>query len=217
MQVVGVVPGLRDKLFDRAPAPHIYVPSGPNYRASMNLHVRVARTDATAEAPMLGAIRRELQAADSRLPIVDLTTMRGFHDRGIVLWAIRAAGRLLTSFGALALLLAAVGVYGVKSYIVSRRTREIGIRMALGATRRDVLWLVLRQGAMLTAVGLAIGFPLAVLVGQALGRLLFDVSPLDPLVFTLAPAILALAAALASYLPARRATRITPLDALRSE
>jgi len=217
MRIVGVVPGLRDKLFDRGPAPHVYVPAGTNYRASMNLHVRVARTGATAEASMLGAIRREIQASDSRIPIVDLTTMRDFHDRGIVLWAIRAAGRLLTSFGALALLLAAVGVYGVKSYLVSRRTREIGIRMALGATRRDVLWLVLRQGAMLTAVGLAIGFPLAVLLGQALGRLLFDVSPLDPVVFTLAPAILAFAAALASYLPARRATRITPLDALRSE
>jgi ABC-type antimicrobial peptide transport system permease subunit len=144
-------------------------------------------------------------------------TMRAFHDRGVVLWSLRAAGRVLSVFGVLALLLAAVGVYGVKSYMVSQRTREIGIRVALGATRGDVLRLVLRQGAILTAAGLAFGLPLALLLGQVLGWLLFDVSPLDPLVFTISPAILALAAALACYLPARRAMRITPLDALRSE
>jgi ABC-type antimicrobial peptide transport system permease subunit len=89
--------------------------------------------------------------------------------------------------------------------------------MALGATKRDVLLLVLRQGAVLTTVGLSIGLPLAVLLGQVLGSMLFDVSPLDPLVFTLAPGALALAATLASYVPALRAARIAPLDALRTE
>jgi putative ABC transport system permease protein len=212
-----VVPGLRDKLFDRALQAHLYVPSGPNYRAGMSVHIRVAPAGAATRAERLGAIRREIAAVDAGLPIVDLSTMRAFHDRGIILWTIRAAGSVLSSFGALALLLAAVGVYGVKSYLVSQRTREIGIRMALGASKRDVVRLVLRQGAILTLVGLALGLPPAVLLGQALSSLLFDVSPIDPLVFTLAPAILILAATLASLLPAVRATRITPLEALRNE
>jgi ABC-type antimicrobial peptide transport system permease subunit len=183
----------------------------------MSVHIRVAPAGAATRAERLGAIRREIAAVDAGLPIVDLSTMRAFHDRGIILWTIRAAGSVLSSFGALALLLAAVGVYGVKSYLVSQRTREIGIRMALGASKRDVVRLVLRQGAILTLVGLVLGLPPAVLLGQALSSLLFDVSPIDPLVFTLAPAILILAATLASLLPAVRATRITPLEALRNE
>jgi putative ABC transport system permease protein len=117
----------------------------------------------------------------------------------------------------LALLLAVVGLYGVKSYVVSQRTREIGIRMALGARPGDVLGMVLRDGAILSAAGLALGLPLAALVGFALSRFLYDVTPLDPIVFTLAPALLSCAALAATWLPARRATRITPLTALRTD
>jgi ABC-type antimicrobial peptide transport system permease subunit len=119
--------------------------------------------------------------------------------------------------GGLALLLAVVGLYGVKSYVVSQRTREIGIRMALGARPADVLAMVLREGAMLSAAGVALGLPLAALLGFALSSLLYDVKPLDPLVFTVAPALLALSALIATWLPARRATRITPLTALRTD
>jgi ABC-type antimicrobial peptide transport system permease subunit len=135
----------------------------------------------------------------------------------LVLWGVRAAGKTLTGFGALTLLLPAVGVYGVKSYVVSQRTREIGIRMALGATSTDVLWMVLRDGARLTLAGLAIGFPLAIGLAQFLSRVLVGVSPLDPLVFTLAPVTLAAAAALATHVPARRATAVTSLEALHAE
>jgi ABC-type antimicrobial peptide transport system permease subunit len=108
-------------------------------------------------------------------------------------------------------------VYGVKSYLVSYRTREIGIRMALGAHRGDILWLVLREGARTTTIGLLIGFPLALGVAVLLRGAIFGVSPFDPAVIVLAPAILVAAAALATYVPARRATRVTPLDALRAE
>ncbi len=117
----------------------------------------------------------------------------------------------------MALLLAVVGVYGVKSYVVAQRTREIGIRMALGARPGDVLWLVLREGLVLIAIGVAIGLPLAALIGWASSRLLYEVSPIDPIVFVLGPLTLALAAVIAAWLPARRATRVTPVTALRSE
>lgn len=214
MTIVGVVPGIRDELFAREPAAHLYVPPGTHYRGTMHLHVRVA---AAADAEMLGAIRRELRAVDDRLPVVELRTMREFHDRGLLLWVIRAAGRTLSGLGGLALLLAAIGVYGVKSYIVSQRTREIGIHLALGASPRDIVWMLLRDGARMTVAGVAIGFPLAVILGRLLSVAIFEVSPFDPLVLTLAPLVLVGAAALATYLPACRGMRVSPLDALRTE
>jgi predicted permease len=217
MQVVGIAPGLRQTLFDSAPTPHLYVPYGNHYRSGMHLHVRVARGGAQAEADALSALRQELRTVDDRLPVLELSSMQGFHDRSLALWGVRMGGRLLTTFGGLALLLAVVGVYGVKSYVVSQRTREIGIRMALGARPASVLWLVLREGVWLTAMGLAIGLPLAALAGRALSGLLYQVSPLDPVVFAAAPLVLAIAAVAACYLPARRATRIMPLTALRTE
>jgi predicted permease len=217
MQVVGIAPGLRSDFFDRAAVPQIYVPAGRHFRTGMHLHLRVAHGGAEAEAGALAALRRELRAVDDRLPVLTLSTMRGFHDRSLGLWGVRMGGRLLTIFGALALLLAVVGVYGVKSYVVSQRTREIGIRMALGAPSSSVRWLVLRDGVWLTAAGLAVGLPLAALIATTLGGLLYEVSAFDPLVFASAPSVLAVAALAACYLPARRATRIAPLIALRAE
>jgi ABC-type antimicrobial peptide transport system permease subunit len=143
--------------------------------------------------------------------------MRRFHDRSLELWAVRSGGNVVISLGSLALLLAVAGVYGVKSYVVAQRTREIGIRVAVGARPADVLWLVLREGLSLTAVGLAIGLPLAALASLALSRLLYQVSPLDPFVFVVAPLTLAVSATIASWLPARRATRVAPVTALRTE
>jgi putative ABC transport system permease protein len=213
LTIVGIVPGIRDDLTERQAIAHLYVPAAAPYRGPMHIHVRATG----AENDVLAAIRRELQAADTRLPIVELRTMREFHDRGLVLWVIRAAGRTLMSLGALALLLAGIGVYGVKSYVVSQRTREIGIRLALGASPRDIVWMLLRDGARMTLVGLAIGFPLAVALGRLLSVAMFEVSPYDPLVLTLAPLVLTGAAALAAYLPARRGMRVSPLEALRVE
>jgi ABC-type lipoprotein release transport system permease subunit len=169
------------------------------------------------ESEMLNNIHREIRAADPRLPVLDLMTMRAFHERGLVLWALRAAGRTLSAFGIVALVLAAVGVYGLKSYLVSRRTREIGIRIALGARPKDILWLVLRDGARTTIAGLAIGFPLAIGLAFLLRGGFVGVQIFDPLVMFVAPSILVGAAAIATYVPARRATRVTPLDALRTE
>jgi putative ABC transport system permease protein len=130
---------------------------------------------------------------------------------------VNAGARLFSVFGAAALLLAVIGIYGVKSYVVSRRTREIGIRMALGATPPNVLWLVVREGLTLTAAGIGIGLVLAWGVAKALSGMLYEVSALDPIVFAVAPIVLGAAAMAASYLPAGRATRVPPQMALRSE
>jgi predicted permease len=215
MEVVGVAAPIRDELFDREVRPSIYVPSGRNYRSTTHIHVHV--TSQSGQAAILDAIRRELRAVDERLPIVQVTTMQAFHDRSLGLWAMRAGGRMFLLFGVLALLLAVVGLYGVKSYVVAQRTREIGIRMALGARPGEVLGMMLREGAALSAVGIAIGLPLAALLGRALSSMLFDVKPLDPVVFTLAPAVLGLAAFVATWIPARRATRVNPVTALRAD
>ena len=215
MEIVGIAAPIRDELFDREAGPAIYEPWGRNYRGNMFVHVRAAQ--AGSEGDLLNAIRREIRAFDPRLPQVESTTMTAFHDRSIELWAVRSGGRAFLTVGLLALLLAVVGLYGVKSYIVSQRTREIGIRMALGARPNDVLGMVLREGAMLSAAGVALGLPLAALLGFLLSHLLYDVKPLDPIVFLSAPAALAVAALVATLIPARRATRVTPLTALRTE
>jgi putative ABC transport system permease protein len=165
----------------------------------------------------MSTIRSELRASDAALPVLQITTMQRFHDRSLVLWGVRAGGQMLTVFGVLALTLAVVGVYGVKAYIVSQRTREIGIRIALGATGRDVQWLLLKEAVVLTAAGIALGLPVALLLGGALGSMLFSVSAADPLVFIGTPAVLAAASMMASYLPSRRAVRIEPTSALRAQ
>jgi predicted permease len=215
VEIVGIAAPVRDELLDREAEPALYEPWGREYRGNMFLHVGVAQ--AGTEADILAAIRREMRAYDPKLPILTATTMHAFHDRSLQLWAVRAGGRLFLVFGMLALLLAVVGLYGVKSYLVSQRTREIGIRMALGARPGDVMSMVLKEGAALSAAGVALGLPLAAGLGMALSSLLYDVQPLDPVVFLTAPALLAVAALVATWIPARRATRVTPLTALRAD
>ena len=124
---------------------------------------------------------------------------------------------LIGAFGVLALALAAIGLYGVMAYAVTQRTREIGVRIAMGATRRSVLSLVVGQAMRLVGTGVAIGLGLSLLVTGSLARLLFEVGPRDLFTYALAPAVLLLTAAAASYLPARRATRVDPVIALRAE
>ena len=204
-------------MFDKVPVPHVYVPFGRNYRGGMNLHVRIDSGAPAIEAAMLGTLRREIRAVDATVPIVSVQTLRQHRDTSIVLWVINSGARLFSVFGGVALLLAVIGVYGVKSYVVSRRTREIGIRMALGATPNGVLWLVMREGLILTLSGIGIGLLLSWAVAKGLSGLLYEVSALDPVVFAAAPLTLMAAALLASYVPARRATHVRPMTALRAD
>jgi ABC-type antimicrobial peptide transport system permease subunit len=144
-------------------------------------------------------------------------TMTLQRDASISSWTVTAAAALFMAFGGVALLLATIGVYGLRAYDVSRRTREIGIRMALGATSRDVERLVMREGVRTTAIGVAIGLLLAAGIGKLVSGLLYRVSPFDPFVLTAAAFVLSTAAMLACYFPARRATRVAPTEALRAE
>ena len=217
MIIVGIAPSMHEELLDRGEDPHVYVPFGPSYRPAMSMHVRTSNGDERAMAAMLETLRQELRTVDAQLPVLELTTFRKFHGNSLELWGIRAGGRMLLAFGLLALGLAVAGVYGVKSYLVSRRTREIGIRMALGANPRDVLRMVMRDSLGLTLAGLAVGLPIALVMGKLMGAILVDVSTFDPLTFTTTPLVLALASLVASYLPARRATKVSPLVAFRAE
>jgi predicted permease len=213
--IVGVAPDMRQHLFEDSPSPHVYVPTGMRFNTIMNLHVRLAA--GVPEAPMLASIRRELQALDSQLPVLSAKTMEIHRDSSLEVWAVRVAATMFTTFGALALLLAATGVYGLKAYDVARRTREIGIRMALGATTSDVEWMVMREGMRTTFIGVSIGLMLAAGLGKLASGFLYRVSPFDPAALFLAAAVLLAAAFSACYVPARRATRVVPLEALRSE
>jgi predicted permease len=217
MEVVGLVRGLRHDMLDKSPVAHLYLPFGRTYHSGMHLHVRAASADKAAETAMLRTLRQEIRAVDDRLPVLALKTMAEFRDTSLLYWLVRAGAKLFSVFGGVAVFLALVGLYAIKAYVVARRTREIGIRMALGSTPGDVLRLVLKEGLALTAVGLAIGFFVAVAIGRVVGSMLYEVNPFDAVVFSVAPALLALAALAACYLPARRATKIAPMVALRTE
>ncbi len=217
LQVVGVAPGLRHSLFDPAPRPFFYEPIGDNFQSGLNLHVRIKSKVPAEASAMVQKVRSELRSLDPNLPVVSAATLESFRDESLPLWAVRSGARLFSLFGIAALILAVIGIYGLKSYVVARRTREIGIRMALGSTSRGVIELFLREGARLAGAGLALGVVLALASGQLVSSMLYQVSPFDPLVLLGAFLILATAALVATYVPARRATLIAPVSALRHE
>jgi ABC-type antimicrobial peptide transport system permease subunit len=216
MEVVGLVAGTRHSLLDTTPGPHLYVPFGQRFRPTMTLHARIATSGPAAEGVALRSIREQVRRVDSSIPIVLSSGMADFRDHGISAWGVRMAARMFAAFGVVAAFLALIGVYGVRAYLVAQRTREVGIRMALGATRADVLRMVLREGMALVSVGLAVGVLLALAVGTGLRGILYQVSEHDPVSFAGAALLLSAAALLACYLPARRATAVEPTEALRS-
>jgi putative ABC transport system permease protein len=156
-----------------------------------------------------------LQAFDPTLPLFNVTTLTA--QMNLPLFPYRIAAIVLGSFGILAIVLAAIGIYGVMSYVVAGRTREVGLRVALGAARGDVLFLIMRQGMSLALIGLVLGLLGGFGVAQLIVKVLFGVNPTDPVTFVGVALLLTLVAALACYLPARRATKVDPLVALRYE
>jgi ABC-type antimicrobial peptide transport system permease subunit len=166
---------------------------------------------------LVETLRREISAVDPHLPVLAVRGMAAHMDSSFDLWLVRTGARMFVIFGVVALLLAAIGLYGVRAYSVGMRTREIGIRMALGARAADALGMVLREGLMLTGIGAAAGLLLSLGIGKLLSGLLFGVASVDPVVLTIAPALLASVSLVACWIPARRAARIEPMSALRDE
>jgi putative ABC transport system permease protein len=208
-EVVGVARDHKVRSVGEEPTPYLHLPVGPSRRIAL-----VVRTAQPAEAalPALRAAVLKLEpdvVFTEDVPAADVAAT--------TLAPTRIGAVLLGAFGALALLLAAIGLYGVISYSVSQRTREMGVRMALGAQRGDVLRLVLGQGARLALVGVGAGALLAALVGRVFGALLYGVSPFDPLAYGLAGTVLLFVAGGANLVPALGAARVDPMRALRSE
>ena len=211
IEIVGVVRTVKYRSLREEPLPFIYIPSSQEYRSGMALMVRSAGDPAL----LAGTVRNEIRAINKDVPVFSVETMSQHISDQIA--GNRMVAVLLSIFGGGALFLAAIGIYGVISYSVAQRTHEIGVRIALGAEQRDILKLIVGRGMVLVLVGAGIGLLLAFAVTWALQGLLFGISATDPLAFTIVLLVLVGVALLACYLPARRATKVDPLVALRYE
>lgn len=210
LRVVGIAKLTKYSTFAEAPKAFFYVPLRQTFSIRANLNMRTSVDPAT----MAAALAREIHALDANVAPLQVITMRQ-HINLTALSSQRIVVALLGIFGGLALLLATIGLYGVMSYAVSQSTRELGLRMALGAAPSDLLWLVLSHGFALTAGGVVLGTAAALALTRLVGNLLYKVSPRDPLAFGSALAVMAIASWAACFVPAWRATRIDPIRALR--
>ncbi len=208
-EIVGIAKTIKYNFVGEEPTTHMYVPIDQSYSSQVTVQVRAAG-DPDA---VLGTVRRELQQLEPTMPLLNVNTYRSILATS--LWAPRMGASLLTIFGVLALLLASVGLYGVMAYSVSQRTREIGIRMALGAEALQVRGMIVRQGLSLAAGGVILGVAGAFGLSRLVTRLLFGITGADPFTFVLVPAVLLAVAGIATAFPAWKASRVDPINALR--
>jgi predicted permease len=211
LKVVGIARDVKNRSLSEAPQPFLYLPLLQDYRSNMIL---VARSSMNPDHAFPG-VQAAVSSLDTGMPMFDVKTFK--EHIGVSLYLQRMAATLLTIFGLLALSLASLGLYGVMAYSVSQRTNELGIRISVGAKRQDVLKLILGQTFILAAIGIAGGLATAIAVTRFAANLLYGISPADPPTFTLIAVLLLFLLLVAGYFPARRATRIDPMVALRSE
>jgi putative ABC transport system permease protein len=217
-EIVGVVRHVRQNSLDEEGFPGIYRPwmqLEPTFLTSMSRAMDLVIKTNTEPTSYLAAIKQEVQAVDKDQPLANVNTLEALLAQSIA--TRRFNLMLLAVFALVALLVGSVGLYGVMSYMVSQRTNEIGIRIALGARTSDVLGMVLKQGLVLTLTGIAAGIGASLLLTRLMSSLLFGVSATDPFIFTLVAALLAIVALIACFVPARRATKVDPMVALRYE
>ncbi len=219
-EIVGVVADVKENGLDQEPPPIMYLPaaqmSDPLTRLG-NSVIPASWIVKTIGSPagLTARIQKEFLAVDAQLPLSRVRTMEQVVSNSIARQSFNML--LLTIFGAIALLLAAIGIYGLMSYSVEQATHDIGVRMALGAARRDILGLVVARGMTLAGIGLGVGLAAAFAAARLLSKMLFGVRSTDPATYVAVALSLGLVALLACYLPARRAMRVDPLIALRSE
>jgi putative ABC transport system permease protein len=209
--VVGIVGNVKYGGLDEETPAEIYLPYDQHRVDAFTVAVR-SRADPLAIVPSL---RREVAALDPSLPLANLKSLASLVDASIV--GRRFTMVIFLAFAVAAAALSAIGVYGVLAFLVGQRTKEIGVRLAIGASPSTVVWLFVREGMVLTMVGLSAGFAGALAAGRWIATLLFGVTPADPSTFLAVGCALTLAAVLATYVPARRAARVDPSDALRSD
>src|SRR5256714_687767 len=217
IEIVGIVPATKQQLFEKDPHGQIYLPFARGFQSNVSFFVRFRSLTPGSEGSTADLLRRTVREVDPALPILSLKTFAQHLDSNFQLWVVRAGAAMFSVFGVLALGLAVVGLYGVKAYSVARRTREIGIRMALGAQPGAVLRMIMGEGSIMLLSGIVIGLLLAAGTGKIVSGLLYQLGALDPVAFTVGSGTLPASALFATWLPARRATRISPMAALRTE
>jgi predicted permease len=210
LQVVGIAADSKYNFLGENATPYLYTSLEQTYSPAATVYVRASADPAA----IMNTVRRELQQLEPTMPLLNVTTLRDVFEQA--LWAPRMGASLLGIFALLALLLAAIGLYGVMAYSVSQRTRELGIRVALGARQQDVRNMVVRQGLLLAVGGVAIGLAAAIALARLVTNLLYGVTANDPVTFAVIPVVLLAVAVVATYLPASRASRVDPVDALRT-
>lgn len=215
MEIVGIVSAHREDLLSEEPPRRVFVPLGQDSIEHAFVHLRVAGPTIPDALP--GQVRRALLSVDAETPLVRVAPFTAIMGSNIELWAVRFSAILFGAFGTIALFLAVMGVYGVRAFVVARRTREIGIRVALGVQPRQLLATLTLQGAVQIAIGLSGGLILSLATGRLLASMLLRVSPSDPLSLAIGALPLAAVALLATWLPARRAVRTDPMVALRHD
>ena len=211
VEIVGVVGDIKMSTLDAETRPAIYI---PHSQLTLGLMTLVVKTQMDPMS-LVSGVRSAVSGIDATLPLADVRTMPDVVDATLA--QPRAISVLLTAFALMALALAGIGVYGVMAYAVSQRTQEFGVRMALGATAQSVFRLVLGKALKLVSAGVVVGLFAAAGLTRLLTTMLFETEPLDPWTFGATAVVLLLVAALASWVPARRGTRVAPIEALRAE
>ncbi len=220
-EVVGVVQDVRENGVDQVSPPTVYWPSmmhdlyGPGVTGTRRTVYFAIRTQRAGTQAFLNEMQQAVWSVNRDLPLADISTMQDIYSQSMARTSFTLV--MLAIAGSMALALGILGIYGVISYAVAQRTREIGIRMALGANKNELAWMFVRSALVLTVAGIAIGLGAASILMRLMQKLLFGIGPLDPVTFTVVPVVLVAAAALASYLPARRTASIDPVEALRAE
>jgi predicted permease len=214
-RVVGIVADLASGNANEA-QPTLYVVTHEKSQPRF-IHVRTRNMTRQGQKALLGTLSQEIFKIDAQIPVTSVSSLKDRSRKTDEVWLTGLGARLATVFGAMALFLAALGIYAIKGYMVASRTPEIGIRMALGATRKDVMFLVFRQGSLLTLVGLGCGLIAGLGLAHLLRSMFLNVSPVDPISIGVTIVVLALTSVLAGVIPARRAAKIDPMEALRYE